>query len=135
MPDPAAASGGGGSPPGGAPGAAMPAQPGPGTGAGPATQPVANRGIQAAALARIGNVVQMLHMIAAALGPGHEAEKAVMTAITSLSKAVPPGAASEGLMRADLQKLAMQQRQNTGNVMAMRGAGGAQPAPQPAMGA
>ena len=74
-------------------------------------------------MAKIGNVVQMLHMIAAALGPGHEAEKAVMTAITSLSKAVPPGTASQGLLRADLQKMAMQQRQNAGNVMTMRQGG------------
>jgi hypothetical protein len=81
-------------------------------------------------MARIGNIVQMLHMIAAALGPGHEAEKAVTQAISTLSKAVPPGAQSEGLMRADLQKLQMQQRQNQGNAMAMRQAG-APPAAAP----
>ena len=101
-------------------GASAPPAPGMGTGASPATQPAGNRGIQAAAMARIGNVVQMLHVIAAALGPSNEAEKHVMQAITALSKAVPAGAASEGLLRADLQKMQMAQRQNQANAMAMR---------------
>lgn len=113
--------GGGAPPPAGA--SAPPPPPGQGTGASPATQPTANRGIQAAAMARIGNVVQMLHMIAAALGPGHEAERQVMQAITALSKAVPAGSASEGLLRADLQKMQMQQRQNSANAMTMRQGG------------
>lgn len=96
--------------------------------------PVANRGIQAAAKARLGNVVQMLHMIAAAIGPGDESASEINKAITALSKVVPPGAQSEGLLRADLAKMQAAQRQNQMNKLAMGGQnqGGGMPPPAPA---
>ena len=97
--------------------------------------PVPNRGIQAAAMAKLGNVVQMLHMIAAAVGPGSEGSNEITKAITILSKIVPPGSMSQGLMSADLQKMQAQQRQNQMNMLAMKNQGGAPPPapPPPAM--
>lgn len=117
----------------GAPGGGMPpggAQPAPmGSGPSPATMPVANRGMQMTALAQIGNVVDMLHMIAAAVGPGHEASVTINRAINELTKVVPPGATSQGLLARGLEKLQAQRRQNQMNALAMRNQGAAPPPP------
>lgn len=100
-----------------------------GTGTSPLTQPVANRGTQAAALARMGNLVQLMKLASAALPPGSPMSNDFTKAISLIEKHIPEGEQSSGLLKADLQKLQGQQRQQQMQAMQMRQHGAP---PQPA---
>ena len=123
-------------PPGGAT-PAMPGQPGqPGgqaSGPGGATAPTANRGLEAAALAKLAVYAQGMATILAVLPVGSDASRDVREALNKIAKHVPPGGASQGVQMSEAQRALMQQRQMGPQIAAMRAgqAGGGQPQPQP----
>ena len=125
------------------PSPASPPQPGqPPVGSSPATGPVPNKGLEAAALAKLGQVVRILESLVPQLGAGTEAGKDVLKALTSLSKHVPPGAVSPGIEQTALKKMMMEQQQQGPQIAAMRAAmaqpkpeGGATPPEPPAQAA
>lgn len=131
---------GAGPAPGGAPGAGAPspdAGGAPPIGSSPATQPVANRGMQAAAIAKLSVVVKQLEMILPALGAGTEAGQAVLKSLNSLAKLIQPGSISPGVEQSAMQDLLLKARQNAPQIAAMRGAqppGAAGGAPPPGAG-
>jgi len=111
------------------PGSAPPGPPG-------VTQPTANRGNQASGLAWVGTAVRLLERALPLLGAGTEPGQAVMKALSSLSKHVPPGSTSPGVENSALQQAMMQQKAEQPMLQLLRsqGGGGGQP-PQPAPGA
>lgn len=106
------------------------AQPPP-TGASPATSPVANRGEHAAGMAHLAVAVHVLEQALPLLGMGSEQGREVHSVLAKLAKHTPPGAVSPGIENSILQKLMMANRQNSMNVAAMRGGGGAPPGGPP----
>jgi hypothetical protein len=125
-------------PPGGAAPAPPPGQPGqpPGgqaSGPGGATAPGANRGLEAAALARLAVYAQGMATILAVLPVGSDASRDVREALNKIAKHIPPGGASPGVQMSEAQRNLMQQRQMGPQIAAMRAgqAGGGQPAPPP----
>ena len=127
-----------GTPPAAA-GGASPAMPPPGgqaTGPNPASTPVPNRGLEAAAMARLAVYVQGMSTMLAVLPAGSEIARDVREAINKVAKHVPPGSVSEGVKMTEAQRNLMQQRQNMPQIAAMRaaqaGGGAAQPSPSPA---
>lgn len=111
-----------------APGAATQGQPP--IGSSPATQPVANRGMQAAGLAKVQVAVHILESVLPMLGAGSEAGKAVLDSLNKLSKHVAPGSISSGVEQNGLQEMLMKLRQNAPQIAAMRAgqpAGAGQP--------
>lgn len=119
----------------GAPAAAPPQASGPGG----ATMPVANRGLEAAALARLAVLAQGMSSILAVLPVGSEAARDVRTALDKIAKHVSPGNSSPGIQMSEAQRQLMQQRQMGPQIAAMRaaqaGGGQAQQQPQPQMAA
>ncbi len=101
------------------------------TGTNPATTPVANRGIEAQAEARIAVYVQGLTNMLPSIPAGSDMAKDVRDAITKLAKYAPQGAVSPGIQNTEAQRMAMQQRQAGPQVAAMR-ASQMSEAPQPA---
>lgn len=101
-------------------------------GSSPATQPVANRGLQAAGLAKLQVVVKQLESLLPVFGAGSEAGKAVLESLNKLAKHVQPGSVSPGVEQNALQELMMKLRQGAPQVAAMKAAsmGGAGGAPQ-----
>jgi hypothetical protein len=83
--------------------------------------PVANRGEQAAGLAHLAVAIQVLEKAFALLGMGSEAGLAVHSALPKLAKHVPPGAVSSGIKNSVLEKIMIDNRQNSMNVAQMRG--------------
>jgi hypothetical protein len=118
---------GGGAPP--APPQAGGGQPPP-TGPGPATQPVANQGLEAAATARLAVFVQGMQTLLAALPAGSDIARDVRQAVDKLAKHVPPGGVSRGVQMTENQRMLMQQKQQP-QIAAMRQGGGAPPAGGP----
>lgn len=120
----------------GAPGAASPPQMGgatpppgqPAGGAGGATMPTPNRGLEAAALAKLAVAVQQISLIGGLLPAGSDAARDIRDALNKLAKHVPPGAISQGVQMTEAQRALMQQRQNQPQIAAQRAA---QPAMQP----
>ncbi len=124
-----------GAPPaGGAAPAPQPGQPGgQASGPGGATAPSANRGLEAAALAKLTLYAQGMATILAVLPVGSDASRDVREALNKIAKHVPPGGASQGVQMSEAQRALMQQRQMGSQIAAMRAgqAGGGQPQPQP----
>lgn len=107
------------------------------TGVGGATSPVPNRGIEAAAQARLAVHVQGIQTMLALLPAGSEMARDVREALNKLAKHVPPGAVSQGVQMSEAQRSLMQQRQMGPQIAAARAAHpamppGAPPAPPPA---
>ena len=101
-----------------------------------APQPTPNRGYEAAGLQRLGLVIQQLQEILPQVGAGSDAGQAVLKALISLSKFVPPGSVSPAAENQQIQR--MQQNQMQGNqqmqLLAQQRAaqqGGQQGQPQP----
>jgi len=121
-----------GSPPSGTPEAST------GTGSSPATQPVANRGLQAAGLPKLAIVVQLAEVARMQFPPGSDQWRDIGKAMEMMAKHVPPGAVSQGVMSTELQRLQQSQRQNSANTALMRGMqgppGGNAAPPQPPSG-
>lgn len=109
MPDAPQMPGMGGAPE--APGAGQ-SQGQPPSGASPATQPLPNKGYEAAGLARLSLIVKQLENLIPMVGVGTEMGRDALKALSSLSKHVPPGSVSPGLQHTESQKLQMQNRQN-----------------------
>lgn len=106
-------------------------------GSSPATQPVPNRGLQAAGLAKLGVVVRQLEQILPVFGAGSDAGKDILKALNGLSKHVQPGSVSSGVEQTAMQELLMKARQNAPQMAAMKAAqsggapGGAPPPAAP----
>lgn len=99
----------------------------PQSGSSPVTGPLANRGREAGALAKLGLLVRQLEQIAPDLGAGNEAGREVYKAIQMLAKHVPPGSASPGIEMQAFQKLQSTAQQQAPMIAAMRA--GQAPAP------
>lgn len=120
--------GGGAPPPMG--GAAAPMPPRPAGGAGGATMPTPNQGLEAQALAKLAVHVQALSLIAGVLPAGSDIARDLREAINKVAKHVPPGAISQGLQMTEAQKALMAQKQQQPQIAAMRAG---QPATPPGM--
>ena len=99
-----------------------------------ASQPTPNRGYEAAGLQRLGLVVQQLQEILPQVGAGSDIGQAVLKALTSLSKFVPPGSVTPAGQKQQIEQ--MMQKQQQGNqqmqLLAAQRAQGAQGGQQPA---
>lgn len=114
-----------GAPPGGgAPAAPQPGQPpaGQATGSTPASMPAPNRGIEAAALAKLSNVAQMLRLLTNAFPVGSDVDRDLRDALNKIAKHVPPGAVSQGVQMTEAQRTLMQQKQQAPQIAAQRAA-------------
>ena len=89
-------------------------------------------------MAKLGLIVRLLEQIVPLLGAGTEAGKDVLKSLTTLSKHVPPGAVSPGVENSAMQQTALQMKQQTPQIAALRAmlaqkaAGGAPPSTSPA---
>lgn len=102
-------------------------------GSSPATQPVPNRGLQAAGLAKLQVIVRQLEALLPTFGAGSDVGKDVLKALSGLSKHIQPGSVSPGVEQSALQEILMKSRQNALQMAAAKGMGqGGQP-PQPGM--
>lgn len=121
MPDVPAQPGMPAAPPPAQAGAPGPASGQPSFGSSPVSQPVANKGHQAAGLSRLSVAVKVLEEALPLLGAATEPGQAVITALKSLSKHVPAGAVSPGVQQSTMEKLMLAQKQAGPQVAAMRG--------------
>lgn len=100
--------------------------------------PTPNRGLQAAGLAYVTQAVRILSMALPILGAETDQGGAVMSAIKSLTKHIPPGSGSAGVENSALRNLMMQQKANAPMQQVLRNQGGggapggAPPMPAPA---
>ena len=112
-----------------------PTQGQPPTGASPATSPSANRGREAAGLAKLSMVVKQLESLIPDLGVASDAGRAAAEALLKLAKHIPAGSIPSGVENAQMQKMQAQRAQNAPMIAAMRaggaGAGGAPGAAPP----
>lgn len=111
-------------PPGAGGGAAPPTPP---MGSSPATGPTANKGMEAAGLQKLGLVVRGLEQLLPMFGATSDIGQAVMSAIKSLAKHVPPGAVTPAAEKNQIEQLAMRHAQQGQQMQALRpppGAGG-----------
>ena len=105
----------------------------PSFGSSPVSQPVPNRGHEAAGLSRLGIIVKLMEETIPLLGAGTEPGKDLLKALSALVKHVPAGAVTPGVQQATLEKLIQANKQTGSQVAtlrAMQGGGGAPP-PQP----
>ncbi len=104
--------------------------------------PVQNRGMEAAALARLSVHVQGMQTLLAQLPAGSDLAAAIRKATDLVAKFVPPGSVSQGVQMTEAQRQLMQQKQMGPQIAAQRaaqmgggqgmpGAPGAPPAPPP----
>ena len=135
MPEGVTGAPGGAPPGGGAPSPSpQPQQGGQASGPGGATAPIANRGIEAAALAKLAVYAQGMQTVLAVLPAGSDAAQDVRDALNKIAKHVPPGGVSQGVQMSEAQRNLMQQRQAGPQIAAMRAAqmgGGGAPTPPP----
>ena len=89
--------------------------------------PVPNRGIEAAALARLSILTQALQMTLAQLPAGSDLARDIRDAVSKLAKHIPPGSFSPGVQMTEAQRQLMQQRQMGPQIAAMRGTQMSQP--------
>ena len=92
----------------------------PAGGAGGATMPTPNRGLEAAALAKLAVHVQAIAMISGVLPAGSDLARDLREALNKMAKHVPPGQMSQGVQMSEAQRSLMQQRQQGPQVAAMR---------------
>jgi len=99
-------------PPQGGPAPAPGAQPpGQATGPSPASAPSPNRGIEAAALAKLAVHATAIQQLMMAFPIGSDISRDLREAVNKLAKHVPQGAVSPGMQMTEAQKMLMQQRQ------------------------
>lgn len=117
-------------PPSPMPGAPPPAQAGAGTlpgqppfGSSPVQMPTPDRGNQAAALAKVSTAVRILELALPELGATSEAGKAVLTAVNSLAKHIPPGSINPGVENSSMMQMMSQQKQEQPMISALRAMG------------
>jgi hypothetical protein len=92
--------------------------------------PTPNRGLEAAALAKLAVHVQAIAMLSGVLQAGSDAARDIREALNKMSKHVPPGAVGQGEQMTEAQRNLMQQRQMGPQIAAMRAGqmGGGAPA-------
>ena len=99
----------------------------------PATGATPNKGLEAAGLQKLGQVVKQLEPLVAELGASSEAGQAVLKALNSLVKFVPAGsntpAAQKNSIEAQQRQAAMQNQQMAALKQHMQGQGGQGAAP------
>jgi len=101
--------------------------------------PTPNRGLEAAAMAKLAVHIQALQTLLAVLPAGSDIARDVRDGISKMAKHVPPGEVSQGVQMTEAQRALMQQRQQGPQIAAMRaaqmqqapGQSGGQPQPQP----
>ncbi len=99
-------------------------QPGqPPFGSSPVSQPAADRGREAAGMSRLGVIVRLMEETVPLLGVGSEPGQAMLKALNSLAKHVPPGSVTPGVQQSTMQRLMQQQQQMGPQVAAMRAMG------------
>ena len=74
--------------------------------------PTANRGLEAAALAKLAVHVQAMQTLLAVLPAGSDIARDVREAVNKVAKHVPPQGMSQGTQTTEAQRMMMQQRQN-----------------------
>ncbi len=78
----------------------------------PASAPTPDAGAQAQALSQVRTAVQMLQEVLPALQLGSDPHKAVLKAVTDLSKIAPPSSEVPGIQMSQLQKLQQSAQQS-----------------------
>ena len=101
-------------------------------GVSPATGPTPNKGYEAAGLQQLGSVLKQLEKLVPKLGATSEPGAAVLKALSSLGKFVPPGSVSPASDSANMQQAQMRATQQNQQMQALKqggmgGGGGAQP--------
>ena len=91
------------------------------------TQPTPNRGSEAAGLAFVGGAVEALKRALSMLDVASEPGQAVMKALSSLSKHVPPGSTAPGIENNAFAQLMNERKQNNPLIQLMRSRGQAMP--------
>lgn len=109
----------GAQPQGGAPATSSQGQ---ASGPGGASMPVPNRGLEAAAMAKLAVHIQALQTLLAVLPAGSDIASDVRDGISKMAKHVPPGEVSQGVQMTEQQRNLMQQRQQSPQIAAMRAA-------------
>lgn len=103
------------------PGAGAGSAPGqPPFGSSPVSQPVPNRGHEAAGLSRLSVIIRLMEETIPLLGVGSEPGKDLVKALSNLAKHVPPGAVSSGIQQSTMERLMQQQKQMAPQIAAMR---------------
>lgn len=75
-------------------------------------QPTPNRGYEAAGLQRLGLVVQELQKLIPLVNAGSDVGQAVLKAVTSLSKFVPPGSVTPAAQNQQIERMAQGNQQS-----------------------
>lgn len=86
----------------------------------PVTASTPNKGYEAAALQKLGVIVKQLEPLLALLGSSSEPGQAVLKAINSLAKFVPPGSVTPAQTKNVLDSAQMQNTQNNAQMQALR---------------
>lgn len=98
-------------------------------GVSPASSPTANRGHEAAALQRLGSIVNSLAELIPLAGATSDIGKVILDVLPKLNKLVPPGSVSPASAKANIDQMAMKNTQQNQQMQALKqqqaGAGGA----------
>ena len=101
-------------------------------GVSPATGPTPNKGFEVAGVQKLGSAVKQLTDLLPMVGATSEMGQAIMKAIQSLSKFVPPGAVTPAAEANNIQSMGMKNAQNMQMLQQMKpGAAGGGQAPPP----
>lgn len=96
-----------------------------------AVGPTPNKGMEAAAMQKLGSVVKQLTELLSMVGATSEIGKDVMPVISKLAKHVPPGAVTPASEANNIQNMALKNAQNQQMLQSMKpGAQGGQAPPQ-----
>lgn len=95
--------------------------------------PIPNRGHEAAGIANLGVIIRLMEKTIPLLGIVSAPGKDLTQALTRLAKHVPPGAVSPGVMATTIERLMLEQKQNTQQAAQMRAIPPAPPGGVPAM--
>lgn len=84
-----------------------------------AAQPTPNRGFEAAGMQQLGPLVQALIEIVPKVGAGSDAGQAILKAVQSLSKFVPPGSVTPASQQQMVRALQQRMAQNNPQMAAL----------------
>lgn len=87
--------------------------------------PTPNKGMEAAGLQRLASVLKQLEELVPMFGSGTEPGQAVLKALNSLAKHVPPGSVTPASERSNIEQMAMRNTQANQSMQALRQGGGA----------
>lgn len=85
------------------------------------TGPTPNKGYEAAAIQRLGGIVNQLTEMLPMIGATSEIGQAIMKGISLFAKHVPPGASTPASEQNNIQRMAQQNQQNMQMAQQMRG--------------